>query len=173
MRRKTDPMDLNLAEAECVSVASSGSDGRPRWTVLSVWRFADLWLAQIEALSRVKGERTKTRRLASVKLERALSFFDDSDLGRSVCAAAREWDDARQPSVKTWTDQEAVIALYGTDPTGRKGYSGLLAADFGVSESTVRSAITSGTAIKVPLAAVMPFLDLDRLAAAREQRNAG
>lgn len=171
MPRPNDPMTLDLSGADCIAYASSEKDGRERWTVLSVFRLADLYVAQIEAMSTVEGERTKTRRVARVNLEHALTFFDDSDLGRSVCSSAREWADARQPSSKTWTDSEALVALYGPAPTGRKGYSGLLADDFGVGESTARAAIQKGTPIKVPLAAVMPFLDLARLEAARGNRR--
>jgi hypothetical protein len=176
MPRPNDPMTLDLSGADCIAYASSEADGRERWTVLSVFRLADLHVAQIEAMSTVEGERTKTRRVARVNLEHALKFFDDSDLGRSVCATAREWDENRRRRLalvgdKEWTDREALIRLYGEEPTGRKGYSGLLAADFGVGESTARAAIANGTAIKVPLARVLPFLDLSRLEAARENRR--
>lgn len=172
MRRPNDPMNIDLTDAECIANVTSRHDGRPRWTVLSVYRLADQYIAQVEAKSTVEGERTKTRRVARVSLDHALRFFDDSDLARGVCAMAHDWAEQNHPANKAWTDEQALAAIYGAEPSGRKGFSGLVAADFGVSESTVRTAIAGGKPIKVPLAAVMPFLNIGELAAARARRNA-
>lgn len=188
MQHKNDPMLIDLTGAEPFAFASSAEDMRDRWTELAVYQVGERFVAVTRGLSDVAGERTKERRLASPRLERALTLFDDSPLARSVKMQAEEWlesqVDAPAPSAapasdRPWlakgdsfTDQDALVLLYGEAPTGRKGYSGLLASDFGVSESTARAAIAKGTAIKVPLARILPFLDLEALAAARAADNA-
>lgn len=178
MTRPNDPMTICLDGADCIARASSEGDGRQRWTCLSVYMLPDRrYLAQSQGMSLVPGERTKTRRLASTSLERALKLFDDSDLGVAVSETAREWAESRAEGAPgVWTDREALARLYGENVQGAKGrgdkgYAGMIAADFGVGESTVRAAIANDTPIKVPLAAVMPFLDLAKLSAARESRN--
>lgn len=171
MPRPNDPMTLDLTNAECIAYASTESDGRPRWSVLSVFVLGDKFVAQSEGMTSIEGERTKTRRIASLHLERALKLFDESDLGVAVSETAREWAESHAgeaPAVLS--DHETLQRLYG-EPSGRKGYSGMLAEDFGAKESTVRSAIESGNPIKVPLAAVAPFIDLARFNAAREARR--
>lgn len=171
MPRPNDPMTLDLTDAQLVARASTEHDGRPRWTVLSVYRLGDLFIAQSEGMSSIPGERTKTRRIASVKLERALKLFEESDLGLAVAETAREWEETRNdPPRKPWkvyNDATALEELYGGP---ERSWAGKLAADFGVGESSVRMSLKNGTPVKVPLAMVMPFLDLDKLAETREAR---
>lgn len=173
--RQNDPMSIDLTApgTTCIARASSEGDGRDRWSTLTVWHLPDgRYLAQSEGLSDRQGERTKTRRLASATLGRALKLFDDSDLGIAVTETAQEWAEqhelAQDAALTKITDQMALEHLYGKEPTGRKGYSGLVAKDFGVGESTVRMAIANGTPIKVPLTAVIPYLDPRLLARVRE-----
>src|SRR3546814_12132686 len=90
-----------------------------------------------------------------------LKLFAGSDIGVVAAETAREWAEqhelAEDAAAMRLTDQMALEHLYGKEPKGRKGYSGLLAFDFGCSESTVRTAIANGTSIKVPLTGVIPF----------------
>lgn len=169
-----DPMKLDLSAAECIATASTEGDGRDRWTVLSMFVLPagapKRFVAQSEAMSCIPGEVTKTRRLAAGTIARALKLFDETDLGIVVRETALEWEEDQQKIVAI-TDQMALEQLYGRDLKGRKGYAGLVASDFGVGESTVRMAIANGTAIKVPLAAIVPFIDPALLARVREMRN--
>lgn len=115
------------------------------------------------------GERTKLRRLASTSLERALKLFEDSDFGIIVKETAREWVEQNIPrTAEDWTDEQALARLYGGQA---KSWPVDLASDFGIGESTTRMALKNGTPVKVPLASVMPFLDLAALNAARVTRN--
>lgn len=181
--RPNDPMSIDLeAPGTClIAFASSKAEGvaasyGQRWTELSVFRLPDgRYLSQVQGLSTHSGERTKTQRLASAHLERVLKLFADTDIGVVAAETAREWAEqhelAEDAGAMKITDQMALEHLYGKEPKGKKGYSGLLAFDFGCSESTVRSAIANGTPIKVPLTGVIPFLDPKLLARVREMRN--
>src|SRR3546814_20740353 len=64
-------------------------------------------------------------------------------IGVVAAETAREWAEqhelAEDAAAMRLTDQMALEHLYGKEPKGRKGYSGLLAFDFGCSESTVRT----------------------------------
>src|SRR3546814_6162314 len=68
-----------------------------------------------------------------------LKLFAGSDIGVVAAETAREWAEqhelAEDAAAMRLTDQMALEHLYGKEPKGRKGYSGLLAFDFGCSES--------------------------------------
>jgi hypothetical protein len=176
-------MNLNLTNARRVAAASSEHDGRGRWTELAVYHFADgmlggkVWVSEIKACSAREGERTKTRRLHSASLERALGLFDDSDLGRAVSEAAREYAEdegiaGRRPGrqVIPDTDRDALAWLYGVpdyDVSIREAARAL-----GANEATMRAAIMANRPIKISLSALLPFVDRIAFQKAMEKDNA-
>jgi hypothetical protein len=165
-----DPMNIDTSLAIVVAEAASAARGG-RWTVLRVLYLGDTgpggraWLAEVEARSNLGNERTKTRRMNSASLERALELIDDSDMGIAVKAAAREYcEDHGLPIRKPGrqqvpTDPKAALAwLYGL-AVGETLSLNAAAADLGTNESTMRAAIAAGREIKVPLLALLPFVD--------------
>jgi hypothetical protein len=92
-----DPHNIDTSQGKMIAHASTKRWGRARWTEISVWHFADgiiggkAWLAEVKACSTVREERTKTTRLASASLERALKIIDESDTGIAVRETAFEY----------------------------------------------------------------------------------
>jgi hypothetical protein len=176
----TDPSKIDLTNARRVAYASSEADGRGRWTELSVWHHPQgafggkCWISQIDACSSREGERTKTRRLASASLARALEPIEDSDLGLAVKAAALEYAEdnglpLRKPGRQVVPDgeREALAWLFGIDAADLS----LRAAGkaLGKGESTMRQALASGREVMVPLRSLLPFVDRQAFQAAVER----
>lgn len=170
-----DVMKIDLSEAGIAAFASTEDDGRDRWTELSVWYLpghAKCWIAQAEGCTAVEGERTKRRRLASARLERALTLFDDSDIGVIAKAMAREYAEDRQIPVAPrdfWpVDDRLMLArLLGVQPDDLSINAAGKA--LGIGESKIRMALKDGRDIHVPLRNLLPFLD--RAAFIRENSN--
>src|SRR3546814_14876453 len=106
----------------------------------TLFRSDGKFLSQVQGKSSISGERTKTQRLASTSLERVLKLFADSDIGVVAAETAREWAEqhelAEDAAAMRLPEQMALEHLYGTEPKGRKGYSGVLAFESGCSERT-------------------------------------
>jgi len=177
-------MQLDLTNARRVAATSSEHDGRGRWTELAVYHFADgmlggkVWVAEIRACSAREGERTKTRRLHSASLERALGLFDDSDLGRAVSEAAREYAEdegiaGRRPGRQVIPDDDraALAWLFGLDSPDALSLRAVGKA-LGKGESTMRQALAGGREVMIPLRALLPFVDRIAFQKAMEKDNA-
>lgn len=160
-----DVMNMNLDRAERAAFVSTEPDGRARWTELAVFFClgeAKPWIAEARGCSRVAGERTKIRRLASANLEKALGLFDDSDLGIIAKTNAREWAEDQgvpqsPPRFTPKDDREALAILMGC-ATNEVSASAAGKA-LGIGESSVRMALKDGRDLRIPLRSLFPFID--------------
>lgn len=158
-------MNYDLSNAGCAAFVSSEEDGRARWSELSVWFDPSLgrpWIAEARGRSARDGERDKVRRLASANLEKALGLFDDTDMGVIVKTNAREWAEERgvpqsPPRFTPTSYREAVAILMGC--TVDEISASAVGKALGIGESSVRMALQQGRELRVPLAAVFPFID--------------
>lgn len=154
------------------STRGSGTFQKPRWTELSVYYDrkpgpgGQRWIAEIIGRSLADGERDKISSVACNKLEQALRYFDDSAPARSVAEQAHLWCEQHVAELENaahaftgTTDEEALDWLYGPGARDQRGFAARFAADFGVSDSTVRMALDKGAAIRVPLLAVVGLMD--------------
>lgn len=159
---RINPTDIDVSGADVVAFASSDRQGARQWTELGVFFIpsADgrVFLARAEGCSRVEGQTTRRRAVYVGTLDRALEFFDDSELADAVRLQARDWLDRNLKRV-----EEAVGRCRGA-PIGFLGAGGLLGAlrwlyrdeeaswnenvlsgalaqDFGVPARTVRDAL--------------------------------
>jgi hypothetical protein len=161
-----NPNDIDLTNAQLAATATSEGDGRERFTVLNVWYVPDHsrpWVAEALGVSTLPGEVTKTRRLASASLERAMRLLDDSDLGVIVKEGAREWAQEHGAPVlprgglSAACDREALALLFGV---GIEAVSiSAAAVAFNMGESTLRMSMKDGRDIRVPLRRLLPYLD--------------
>lgn len=179
-----NPMHMSTTGATVAAMATSETEGAVRWTELRVFHYSvpkikRCWLAEVRAVSTVEGERDKVRRLASASLEKALTLFDDTTLGRAAMAEAREWAEdmglpmRTDPQTPPTDPVEALGWLFGCerDDVNLRAVGRTL----GVGESTMRQAIAAGREIKVPLASLLPFVDragFQRSVAAAASRDA-
>lgn len=117
-----NPMKIDVAQAAIAARGSTKHWLRARWTEITVYHLQHremgnkVWLVEVAAHSSVAGERTKTQRLGSSSLLRALKLVGDSDLGISVREAALEYAEERQlptsatDPVRAMKEQCAAIA---------------------------------------------------------------
>lgn len=182
-----DPRTIEGAER--IAHASSERVGgfgprRDRWTEIGIWfdhsGGRKPWLVEIAGMTRVEGETNRHTRFAAGTLERAIKFIDtDGSLGTLVAIDAHEWADAHRATIQnargkavSFADDAAALAwLYGQPDDGHTGYAKMLAQDTGAGESTVRMALAAGRDVKIPLRALLPFLDRDAFRRAREARR--
>ena len=158
-------MNLDLSDAAIAAFVSSEGDGRSRWTELRVLfnpTMGKPWIAEARGCSSHEGERDKVRRLASANLERALSLFDDTDLGVIVKANAREWAEDRgapqaPPRFTPNDDREALAILMGC--TVDELSASAVGQALGIGESSVRMALRDGRDLRIPLRSLFPFVD--------------
>jgi hypothetical protein len=191
-------MDYSQYEPEIIAHRSTRGEGRHtkrRWTELSV-TFLHIvppggarWIAETVGKSEVAGERTITRRMASVSLDQALAWFDNSAPARVVGEIATLWlhDNAELVSrdlrgdtaceaadaFTGTTDAEALIYLYGADAVASRGFQARVARDFGLGESTVRMALKGAAGLRVPLTLAAAAMDRDAFHAAARARTEG
>lgn len=173
-----NPMNIDLSGARLAVVASNEGDGRERWTELRVYHHPLLtraWIAEVVRISTVEGERETRRVMASASLERALRLFDDSDIGIIAKETAREFADEEclptcPPQMAPMDDREALALLFGVEP-GDLSVNAAAAA-FGIGESSLRMALKEGRDIRVPLAAVLPYIDRAAFQRARNEKAA-
>lgn len=92
-----------LDKAWRIASATSKGIGAVRWTEIHVYHvpaeFAETmgapmrrFVAEVIGRSTMQGERTRTRRVGTGTLERALNWIDDTDLGAAVKVMATEWE---------------------------------------------------------------------------------
>jgi hypothetical protein len=121
-----NPTDIDVSGAEIVAFSSSDRPDTRHWTELAVFfrPSADgrLFVARSEGCSRVEGQTTRRRAVYVGTLDRALEFFDDSELADAVRLQARDWLDRNLKRVAT-----AVSRCRGA-PIGFLGQGGLIGA---------------------------------------------
>lgn len=119
-----DYMKIDVSQGNRAAFASSEHWGRKRWTEITVWHFPNgmignrQWIVEVKALSKVPGEITKTRRLGSSSLERALRLVDETDMGLVVRETALEYAQehgipVRGPQQVPDDTEGAIAWLYG------------------------------------------------------------
>ena len=181
---------VDMDKAQRVAYADTKHLGRPRWSELSVYYLpkplttGQRWVALSVGMSDREGEKPLVDKLVTFGLERALSLFDDSPIGRQVKAEARDWaehnfgDDydaghpvaklagEAKPKFEGSTDLEALEWLFGDMPRAH------MAKALGLNESTLRQQIT-GKGVRVSLLSVLPYIDRDAFRAAMGGENVG
>lgn len=176
---------INMERARQIAFASTEDMGRDRWSELAVYFLEEptkdgkRWLAVSTGMSKRPGDRTLVDRLCTFSLESALKVFDDNPIGRNVKAQALDWAQHHQPKLMHGEgvlsdgneqasqpfagedDRSALEWLFGPGFNQRHA-----AACLGLGESTLRMGLAKGHAVKVPLLAILPFVDRERFHAA-------
>lgn len=163
---------IDTTKATRIAFGTTEAPDRMRWSELSVFYLDQAtpegkrWLALSVGRTRLEGERTLQDHLLTYSLEACLNLFDNSSLGRSVKAEARDWDEHNRPGMVevgnpapreqfAGTDDRAALEwLFGQDPNRTA-----VAAKLGLGESTLRMALKNGTPLKVPLLSIIPYVD--------------
>lgn len=174
--------EIDMSKAVRIAEADTKHLGRPRWSELSVYYLPEplptgqRWVALSVGMSSKEGEKPLVDKLVTFGLERALSLFDDSAIGRQVKSAARDWADhnfgddleAGHPvtgapceSFTGSTDAEGLEWLFGDKPRAH------MAKALGLNESTLRQQL-GGKGVRVALLSVLPFIDRAAFLAAME-----
>lgn len=182
--------NIDLTGATRIAYADTKHLNRPRWSELSVYHLAKptedgrRWLAVSTGMSSKEGETPIVDRHCTFSLYRALELFDDSTIGKMVKSQAIDWADANHPGedapegneqapadppFEGTTDAAALIWLFGEGE--RNGRTAARAFDMG--ESTLRMALRNGTAVRVPLLALAPYIDRARFLADLKGRADG
>lgn len=191
---------IDMTGALSVASIATGTGRAQRWTELEIFylpgRYAGArglprpWVLETRGMSKVPGEETRTRRVAVGSLERLLRIVgQDHYNGRVLADFANDWarehraildaDRAQHgaaPLPMPATDTDALEWLYG-QPDSAEGraqptYASMFADDFGVARRTVETALQKGTDIRVPLRAILPFIDRAAFRASREGKKA-
>jgi hypothetical protein len=158
--------------------------GRTRWTEVAVYYLHNpgpggkRWVGETVGRSSIPGEHDRSDRLRAGTLERALKLVDTSGpVGVIVAETAREWAEDNRVTIEndrggalSFPDDAAALAwLYGQPDDGHSGFATMLARDTGMGESTVRMQLrTKPQSVKVPLRALLPFIDRAAFRRARE-----
>jgi hypothetical protein len=176
------------SQAILVAQGSTRQGDRPRWTEISVYYFpvppigGKRWMTETLGMTEVQGETTRRQMLRAGTLDRALKLIDESgDVGRIVAETAREWAEDNRLLIQAgehkpfaeMTEEEALRWLYGQPDPGCRGFAQMLAKDMGVGESTIRMQLAGGKAVRVPLRAILPFVDREAFRRHRERQAEG
>lgn len=169
---------------------SSHAPSRTRWTEISIFYDQAAqdrepgdrkpWIAVVAGLSTEPGDTARRNVHRAGTLERALKIIDrTTQIGMVVCAEAEEWladhpeanqgvpigelaDDIVNGLVPRFSDQiDALRWLYGDEAFEQLTPAKLLERDMGAGEGTVRAALKAGRDIRVPLLALIPFINRD------------